>query len=77
MAIFSPTSRFNKVDLPTLGAPIIEMKPDLKSFRISHLTFVIGHRARSQESESRIQEDQSRVAGILEYWNDGMLDKCN
>jgi hypothetical protein len=34
MAIFSPMSRFNKVDLPTLGAPIIETKPDLKSLGI-------------------------------------------
>ena len=29
MAIFSPTSWLSKVDLPTLGAPTIEMKPDL------------------------------------------------
>ena len=30
MATFSPTSRFNSVDLPTLGRPISATKPDLK-----------------------------------------------
>jgi hypothetical protein len=29
----------------------------------------MGHRARSQESESRIQEDHTRGEGILECWN--------
>jgi len=31
------------------------------------------HRLRRQESESRIQEDFPVIAGMLEYWNDGML----
>jgi uncharacterized protein Usg len=31
------------------------------------------HRVRRQESESRIQEDFPVIAGMLEYWNDGML----
>jgi len=30
-AIFSPTTTFRSVDLPTLGLPIIEIKPERKS----------------------------------------------
>jgi hypothetical protein len=37
MAIFSPMSRFNKVDLPTLGAPIMETKPDFNLLGIRNL----------------------------------------
>jgi hypothetical protein len=30
MAIFCPRSLFKRVDLPTLGGPIMAMKPDKK-----------------------------------------------
>jgi hypothetical protein len=32
MAILSPTSLFKRVDFPTLGLPIMPMKPDLNMF---------------------------------------------
>ena len=35
MAIFSPTSRFSRVDLPALGLPISATKPALNGVRVT------------------------------------------
>ena len=37
IAIFSPTNALVRVDLPTLGLPTKETKPDLNSFTRCHL----------------------------------------
>jgi hypothetical protein len=45
MAIFVPNKRFRRVDLPTLGGPVMAMKPDKKPDSIESLEFIISIKA--------------------------------
>ena len=59
IAIFSPSSALRRVDLPTLGLPMIEMKPDLNRFsslmdaRIPEISFPRNRKAGGSSMEQR------------------------